>query len=183
MADAIIVMYGRAVTAKDLERFWAKVARRTDKECWLWAAGKDAAGYGCFRFAGSMRGAHRWIYQALNGPLSADIDVCHECDTPACVNPGHLWPGTAADNANDSVKKLRHHVYRYQASRRRLADLMTSRGRDGQPATKIKSDQIPTIKALREQGYSQQAIADMFGVNQVSISAICRDGKRARKRA
>lgn len=181
MAEAIITLYGRPVTGRDLDRFWSKVSVAAENECWLWIAGKDSAGYGCFRFAGVMRGSHRWIYQALNGRLPDDINVCHECDTPACVNPRHLWPGTDADNMADAARKRRHHTHRHEASRQRLASLMGSRNRDGQPATKIRLDQIPQIKALREQGFSQQSIADLYEVSQPSISAICLDGRRARK--
>jgi hypothetical protein len=35
------------------------------------------------------------------------IFVLHRCDTPACVNPDHLFLGTAKDNALDREAKGR----------------------------------------------------------------------------
>jgi hypothetical protein len=36
-----------------------------------------------------------------------DAPACHSCDTPACVNPEHVFPGTAQDNYDDAVSKKR----------------------------------------------------------------------------
>jgi hypothetical protein len=62
-----------------MERFWAKVARASDDECWEWTAAKQPRGYGKFGFEGG------WV---LAHPHGLVID--HLCDNPSCVNPVHL---------------------------------------------------------------------------------------------
>ncbi|WP_143668194.1 hypothetical protein [Streptomyces carpinensis] len=46
--------------------------------------------------------AHR-----LGRPLRPATHACHTCDNPPCVEPSHLWEGTAAENSRDRDSKGR----------------------------------------------------------------------------
>jgi hypothetical protein len=75
--------------------------------CWLWTLGTNSRGYGQFCSGGRSRLAHRAAWEVANGAIPSGMYVCHHCDTPACVNPAHLFLGTASDNARDREAKGR----------------------------------------------------------------------------
>ena len=93
-------------------RWWQKVDRGTDAECWPWIASRDPDGYGRFQVptpTGQRHiRAHRFGYEMLVGPVPKGMVVCHQCDNPPCCNPAHLFIGTPRDNNNDKVSKDRH---------------------------------------------------------------------------
>lgn len=98
-------------------RFWEKVDRRTDDDCWLWTAGVDQRGYGKFwdgtyRDTGRPRmvRAHQWAYRHFVGPTDG-LSVMHRCGTPGCVNFLHcLVLGTKADNNRDRARVTEEQV-------------------------------------------------------------------------
>lgn len=73
--------------------------------CWLWDNNKDKYGQVWISKNKSIR-AHRWSYEFFIGPIG-NLIICHDCDTPGCVNPFHLFAGTQKDNITDASTRKR----------------------------------------------------------------------------
>jgi hypothetical protein len=133
------------------KRFWSKVDIREEDECWLWKEGTNPNGYGHFHY---FRGfnehyeivAHRFAYRILVGKIPKGMGVLHVCDQPLCVNPQHLFLGTPADNMKDKKSK----------DRQRKGSRV--------PNSKLTEKDIPVIRRLIKEGWSQPEIAVQFGV-------------------
>lgn len=72
--------------------------------------GARVHGYGVVRRKGKLVRAHRLAYCEHNRvslESIAGVVIRHKCDTPACIEPTHLEPGTHADNVRDKVSRGR----------------------------------------------------------------------------
>ena len=79
--------------------------KRIDKsECWEWKGSIHSRGYGKFRYSDKTYKAHRVSYELYVGNIEEGLMICHKCHNKKCVNPNHLYAGTAQDNANDNKK-------------------------------------------------------------------------------
>ena len=88
------------------EKFWRKVDKTPT--CWLWTSLLQHRGYGIFFVSGfGYIQAHRYSWEMASGPIPEGLFVCHTCDVPKCVRPGHLFLGTPKDNMDDMWKKGR----------------------------------------------------------------------------
>lgn len=88
------------------QRFFNKV--HITGGCWNWIAHRNKAGYGRITVMKKDCTAHRISWMLHHGEIPQGLFVCHHCDNPSCVNPEHLFLGTAKDNAIDRNLKGRN---------------------------------------------------------------------------
>jgi len=87
------------IVGDDVARFWSKVDKRGDNECWMWTGRVVSRTiYGAFRVAGTMVYAHRWSYEHHVGPIPRNHQIDHLCGVHLCVNPARLEAVTQAEN-------------------------------------------------------------------------------------
>ena len=78
-----------------------------DSPCQMWEGAKVADGYGTKRIDGKFYRTHRLAWIMAFGEIPDGLHVLHHCDTPACLNPGHLFLGTHVENMADRSAKGR----------------------------------------------------------------------------
>src|SRR5262249_15955245 len=92
-------------------RFWAKVSRRSQDECWPWIAARTGTkrgfAYGAIQITLHTTHAHRVAWALSNAQIPDGATIRHSCDYSLCCNPAHLVPGTQADNVRDMVERGR----------------------------------------------------------------------------
>lgn len=139
---------------KQLVKFWDKIDKTPS--CWIWKGTKNRKGYGMFTVNKKSYRASRLSYMLSMGEFNIKLLVCHKCDNTSCVNPSHLFLGTAKDNWQDMVSKGRE-------NRARGERINTS---------KLKKEDIGKIRQLLSENKTHREIAIIFKVSAVSITKI-----------
>lgn len=125
----------------------------------------DRSGYARVQIGERKYAAHRLAYEIGVGQIPAGMDICHRCDNPRCVNPHHLFAGTALDNVRDCIQKGR-----FPDTAKNLRPI--SLPGESNPSAKLSWDAVRQIRAMYASGKSQQSIAAQFGVTQTAVSCI-----------
>jgi ribosome-binding protein aMBF1 (putative translation factor) len=126
--------------------------------CWLWLGNKHKQGYGKISVNGRAVMAHRVSYEMNCSEIPLGMMVCHKCDNPKCVNPDHLFLGSAQDNMTDKIMKGRHRGAR--------------RG-ESHHLAKLNKDQVMAIRdKYRDGNIFQRELASQYGVSQALINRI-----------
>ncbi len=139
------IPWNKGVSTPLEKRFWAKVDKSNPNSCWFWNAHCNKGGYGTI----DSKIASRVCWELVNSPIPEGFDVCHHCDNPACVNPSHLFLGTASDNLKDSVRKGRLNHSGERNSNAKLTYAL--------------------VQEIRETNLPQRTLAKIFGVSKGTI--------------
>lgn len=152
--------------------FWSKVDQSGGADaCWPWIGSLGTEGYGQVRINKRLVRTHRVAYELTNGPLDANLSVCHRCDNPPCCNPSHLFSGTQADNMADCSAKGR---VPSGANSSLSRNKKRAKGEDN-GLSKLTEHQVREIRLLcATSGKSKRSIARRFGVTDVLIGQIVR---------
>lgn len=86
-----------------------------------------------------------------------------------CVNPGHLFLGTPAENVADMIRKGRVKTGKESWSANHM-DRMARGERHGM--SKLSPEQVLEIKSLLREGVSGEELARRYGVVPTTISEI-----------
>lgn len=146
------------ITPDLVARFWGKVAVQTKNQCWPFTGLKNRKGYGQFGIGQDMVIATH-VSLALSGEKrpTKKHQACHRCDNPECVNPTHLYWGTAWENSRDMWERN---------PPSRLA-------RNGQenPASKLDDNKV---REIRSSPLGPVALGRKFGVSTATIIKVIR---------
>lgn len=150
----------RSVAVRSLpieDRFWAKVAKGTANECWLWTASTYTNGYGQFWTGTNLTSAHRYAYFLANGEIPSDLIIRHKCDQVRCCNPAHLETGTQLDNVRDMHDRKRNR----QAKGEKQAN------------AKLTTEQVLFIReSFAAKKYSRKELAELLSISRATIQSV-----------
>lgn len=155
------------ITEKFKVRFWSKVEKKDDSECWIWKGVPDNGGYGNLWVKRRPILAHRISYFLAHGELLKELCVLHDCDTPLCVNPSHLHLGTKGENNAERKARGRGAV--------------GSMVRGGSPGGRLTDEKVIQIRAefeIYQASLSEHRkcvlLGEKYGVTPASIYCVIR---------
>lgn len=139
-----------------LERIEKHIERIPECGCWIWTGYVDGYGYGYITILGKNKYTHRASWELHNGPIPKGMWVLHRCDTPSCINPHHLFLGTADDNAKDRDKKGRQSLAPKNVGENHPKSILTE-----EQVIKIRKDQRKHAELSKAYGVHYQTICNI----------------------
>lgn len=151
------------------QAFESKYQPIPESGCWVWT-GASTGRYGIIMQPRPHRKAlmaHRVSYELHHGAIPEGMNVCHRCDVPLCVNPGHLFLGTQNDNVQDMITK----------SRKVISPLAGRHGNQAKGSkngqAKLLEYQINNIRTYFKTGFFSKAeLARTFKISESQIARI-----------
>lgn len=106
----IIRLMGNGVSEKLATELLSNIRfiNNIDTPCWI--RGNDSTIYTGIKVNNKLVKAHRLSYELFKGKKLIHKG-CHHCDTPACINPDHIFDGTNKQNHEDAIEKNRKLSY------------------------------------------------------------------------
>lgn len=140
---------GAAYTCSDECRFWSRVTKGSDGDCWRWDV-PAGMGYGQFRSATGYTAAHIYSMRIHDVDIPDGYICRHLCNNKLCVRPGngHVVVGTQYENCIDK----------------------SMAGKSG--SQKLTVNDVVSIKEMIHAGSLQADIAALFGVSVGAVSGI-----------
>lgn len=153
------------------EAVFSRTAKAAPDECWDWTGAFSGSGYGALKVNGRMIGAHRAAYELANGEIQPGVYICYKCDNKKCVNPRHLFAGTAADNMADKVAKGRQFKGEALSAALKSSPAFQGSVKRGEkhPRSKLTDEQRDEILIMLDSGMTQAEIGSKYGVSQTAV--------------
>lgn len=79
-------------------RYWEKIDKRGEDECWPWIGRVGHHGYPQLDVDNKSLRAARFGYKFLVGPIPEEMTIHHTCNMSGCMNPRHWQLVTATEN-------------------------------------------------------------------------------------
>lgn len=129
--------------------------------CWEWNGALDKYGYGQIAVnRGRPWKAYRIAYEAWVKTPEPNVDICHKCDNPPCINPAHLFEGSRQVNVTDMISKGRQATWSKRPH-------------------KLTGHEVEAIRAAYTTGkFYYRDLAREYGVSQTLIGLIINRKRR-----
>ena len=98
------------LTPVEISDYWLKIWHKVvvlDNGCWEYPSNTKSRDRAVLSWNGKHTLVTRIVWEMLYGEIAKNLNVCHTCDYPKCVNPDHLWLGTNKENIQDASRKGR----------------------------------------------------------------------------